>query len=270
MDFLAILVICMTVTFGAGLTFFSGFGLGTIMLPVFSIFFPLPIAVAATAIVHLANNIFKFGLVYRNIDRTTLMIFGLPALVSALVGGYLLTFISKASPLFSYAFWGIQAELSWLKITIGLLMIFFAWFDLSKRFSSYTFSKEWMPLGGILSGFFGGVSGHQGAFRSAFLSKSGLDKKQFIGTSTAIAVIIDVSRLLVYVFGLTTILGGEQKKLLETLESETYLLIFAIVFAFIGTYFGNKLVEKTTIRGVQRLVGTMLLLIGIGFVLGLL
>jgi len=37
----------------------SGFGLGTLLLPVFALFFPLPVAIAATALVHLANNFFK-------------------------------------------------------------------------------------------------------------------------------------------------------------------------------------------------------------------
>jgi uncharacterized membrane protein YfcA len=41
------------------LTFFSGFGLGTLLLPAFALVFPLDVAVAATALVHLANNVSK-------------------------------------------------------------------------------------------------------------------------------------------------------------------------------------------------------------------
>jgi len=43
----------------SGLTLFSGFGLGTVLMPVFALFFPLPLAIAATAVVHFANNIFN-------------------------------------------------------------------------------------------------------------------------------------------------------------------------------------------------------------------
>lgn len=43
----------------SGLTLFSGFGLGTILMPVFALFFPVPLAIAATAVVHFANNIFN-------------------------------------------------------------------------------------------------------------------------------------------------------------------------------------------------------------------
>ncbi len=270
MDYIAILIICLTVCFGAGLTFFSGFGLGTIMLPVFSLFFPLHIAVAATAIVHLANNLFKFALVRKDIHKPTFLRFGLPALFSAVVGGYLLTIISDTKPIYSYVIFEKTMELTWMKIVIGFLMIFFAWFDLSKRFSNYSIDPKHIPLGGILSGFFGGISGHQGAFRAAFLSKSGLDKKQFIGTSNAVAVIIDVSRLMVYVFGLTAVLGGKQKGLVQAIESEAYLLGFAILFAFLGTFIGKRLVEKTTILGVQHLVGILLFIMGTLLIAGIL
>ena len=52
----------------SGLTLFSGFGLGTVLMPVFALFFPLPLAIAATAVVHFANNIFKFGLMAKLAD----------------------------------------------------------------------------------------------------------------------------------------------------------------------------------------------------------
>ena len=56
------LIICTVALAVSGLTLFSGFGLGTLLMPAFAIFFPVEVAVAATAIVHLANNIFKAGL----------------------------------------------------------------------------------------------------------------------------------------------------------------------------------------------------------------
>ena len=50
------------VAFGVSLlTLFSGFGLGTLLLPAFAVFFPIEVAVASTAIVHAANNLFKAG-----------------------------------------------------------------------------------------------------------------------------------------------------------------------------------------------------------------
>ncbi len=52
-------VICGAAVIVAALTLFSGFGLGTILMPAFALFFPIEVAVAATAVVHLANNLFK-------------------------------------------------------------------------------------------------------------------------------------------------------------------------------------------------------------------
>lgn len=52
-------VIPFTALFVSSLTLFSGFGRGTVLMPAFAIFFPVPVAVAATAVVHVANNVFK-------------------------------------------------------------------------------------------------------------------------------------------------------------------------------------------------------------------
>ena len=64
----------------SGLTFFSGFGLGTLLLPAFVAFFPVEVAVGLTAVVHALNDLFKFGLVRRDIDRAVVVRFGVPAL----------------------------------------------------------------------------------------------------------------------------------------------------------------------------------------------
>jgi len=249
-------IVALTVLFGAALTFFSGFGLGTLMLPVFSLFFPLPVAVGATAVVHLSNNLFKFGMVYKHIHVNTLLRFGIPALLFAILGGLLLDVVGHMDYFYSYQIAEKTFSLTPLKMVIGFLMIFFAWFDLDPRFSGWSMDRKWIPLGGVLSGFFGGVSGHQGAFRSAFLNKAGLTKEEFIGTSNAIALIIDISRIFVYIQTLDFV----------ALSNEKSILVTGILFAFLGTYFGKELLKKTTMKGIQRVVGMMLLILGALFV----
>jgi len=54
MDYALVLVVSLV---AAGVTLFSGFGLGTVLMPAFALVFPLPVAAAATAVVHLANNL---------------------------------------------------------------------------------------------------------------------------------------------------------------------------------------------------------------------
>ena len=82
-------VICAVAFLASGLTFFSGFGLGTLLLPAFAAFFAVELAVALTAIVHFLNGVFKLFLVWRHIERSVVIRFGLPAIVGALAGGRL-------------------------------------------------------------------------------------------------------------------------------------------------------------------------------------
>lgn len=254
-------IVALAVLIGASLTFFSGFGLGTIMLPVFALFFDIEVAVGATAIVHLSNNLFKFLLVQKFIHFQTFLRFGIPAMAAAVLGGLLLAQVTGYEPIYSYSIGDKTFEMTYLNIIVGALMIFFAWFDLSPKYSNLKVDEKHLPLGGLLSGFFGGVSGHQGAFRAAFLSKSGLDKKQFVGTSNAISLVIDLSRIPVYL-GLFSIGSSKELNLTASLSDGKMLLIIGIVFAFVGTFVGKQLIEKTTIVGVQRLVGVLLFVMG--------
>ena len=50
------LIVAITAFLAAGLTMYSGFGLGTMLLPVFALFFPVEVAVVATAMVHAATS----------------------------------------------------------------------------------------------------------------------------------------------------------------------------------------------------------------------
>ncbi|HRN98676.1 MAG TPA: sulfite exporter TauE/SafE family protein, partial [Flavobacterium sp.] len=142
------------------LTFFSGFGLGTILTPVFMIFFPVELAIALTGVVHFFNNIFKLFLVGKKADREVLIRFGVPAVIAAIVGSWLLLHITHLEPLFSYTALGKQFEVYPVKFIISVLLIIFATIDLIPYFSKLQFGKEKLPIGGALSGFFGGLSGN--------------------------------------------------------------------------------------------------------------
>src|SRR5689334_7185423 len=87
-------VICVTAFLASALTLFSGFGLGTLLLPAFLFFFPLDVSIALTAIVHLLNNLFKLALVGRSADKGVVLRFGVPAVIAALAGAALLIYLS--------------------------------------------------------------------------------------------------------------------------------------------------------------------------------
>lgn len=256
------IIVAIAVVFGAGLTFFSGFGLGTLMLPVFSIFFDVSIAVGATAVVHLSNNLFKFALVHKYIHYPTLWRFGIIAAIFGAIGGYLLQLIDHLPVIANYSLGSHDCEITFVKLVVGILMIFFAIFDLAPNLIKFNFTQKHLPIGGALSGFFGGVSGHQGAFRATFLAKMGLSKEQFIGTSNAISLGVDIARLIAYY--LTAMYVADQgNKFADAFTDGKGLLITGIVFAFLGTIIGKQLVKKTTIEGIQKTVGVLLILTGI-------
>ena len=195
---MAYLVTCLAAFFASGLTLFSGFGLGTLLLPVFALFFPISLAIGLTAIVHFLNNLFKLLLVGRHADRGTVWRFGLPALGGAWLGAWLLVRLAESPPLTAYMLFGMRHAIIPVKVVVAVLMIGFAFFEMLPRFQQLALDTRYLPLGGMLSGFFGGLSGHQGALRSAFLIRSGLSKEQFIGTGVLIACLVDATRLAVY------------------------------------------------------------------------
>lgn len=258
-----LLLIGTTALLAAGLTLFSGFGLGTILMPVFALFFPLPLAIAATAVVHFVNNFFKFGLMARQSDWRVVMYFSVPAAISAIAGAWVLTIFDELPVLTHYAIGTSEFDITVIGLIIGVLIIIFALLELSKKLQELALPPRWLPLGGVLSGFFGGLSGNQGALRSAFLIKSGLSKEAFVATSAVSAVIVDAVRLTVYGFALL-------KNQFDRSETVFLPLIVAIIAAFIGSLLGKKLLPKVTLRAVQLIVAATMLVIGMGITLGLL
>jgi Sulfite exporter TauE/SafE. len=257
------LLICTVAMVVSGLTLFSGFGLSTVLTPVFAIFFPVPVAVAATAVVHLANNLFKIVLVGRSANKNVVIRFAIPAVIAAFLGASLLTYTASLPVVASYSLWGAAHEVTVVKLTLGMIIILFSLLELLPWFQNISFDQKYMPVGGFLSGLVGGISGMQGALRSMFLIKAGLSKEEFIGTNVVLAVIVDMGRLLVYGIGLYaahfTAVSAELGR----------LVLAATVFAFLGAYIGKKILTKVTLRAVRMIVGVMLVLLGAGLVFGL-
>lgn len=256
------LIVCAVALFASGLTLFSGFGLGTILTPVFAVFFPIPVAVGATAVVHLANNLFKIFLVGRSANKKIIIRFGIPAVIAALLGAFLLTYVSAFPAIASYPLGGRVHEITIIKLVIGLIIVIFSCLELTPSFQKIAIDQKYMPIGGLLSGFFGGLSGNQGALRSMFLIKAGISKEEFIGTNVILAVIVDLGRLLVYGVGFYAVH-------FKALSDISRLVFAATMAAFIGAYFGKELVKKVTLRAIQVLVGVMLIFLGLGLSVGL-
>lgn len=257
-----IIVIVISVMASA-LALFSGFGLGTVLLPAFALFFPLPIAIAATAVVHLVNNIFKSALIGKKANWQVVLRFAVTGAVAAIIGAFLLNLLSRIPPILIYFIGSSQHEIDIIKIVVGFLIMLFAFFDLNPRFQNFSFNRKYLPLAGVISGFFGGLSGVQGAWRSAFLIKSGLDKDAYLGTVAISSVIVDVSRLVVYGISFYMLKFGALSKNIYS------LVAVATLAALVGSIIGTMIAKKITIRNIQFIIGIMLIIVGIGMVSGL-
>ncbi|MFO0856780.1 MAG: sulfite exporter TauE/SafE family protein [Phycisphaerales bacterium] len=277
MDYALVILVALC---ASALTFFSGFGLGTLLMPAFAVFMPVEIAVGATALVHLANNLFKLSLVYKNADAKVFKQFTIPAVISALVGAVLLGILSdqgaKAGVLHSYSINNHTFSITIIKLVLGLVMVAFALLELSPAFNKLSFDRKYLPLGGVLSGFFGGLSGHQGALRSAFLIRCNLNKETFVATGVTTSVCVDCTRLLVYaLFAFGIIQAGSHvtdfgTHLRAASDKSIWPLVLAgAVAALVGSLIGQRLVKKVTLRSVQLIVGVALLLFGIAMMCGL-
>ncbi|MGC9354714.1 MAG: TSUP family transporter [Mariniphaga sp.] len=243
-----IIIISLAAFFTAILTFFSGFGLGTILMPVFAFFFPVEVAIALTGVVHFANNIFKMGLVGKMASKPVLVRFGIPAILASFAGAWVLLRISGLPSVYEYELWDNTFQITPVKFVIAFLLLFFSLFEVLPFLQKMEFGGNRLILGGILSGFFGGLAGIQGALRSAFLIKSGLSKEAFIATGVIIASLVDITRLSVYASRFAN----------SGLSENLTLLVSSTLAAIAGAFAGSRLLKKVTFRSIRILVAGML------------
>ncbi|MEP7322257.1 MAG: sulfite exporter TauE/SafE family protein [Saprospiraceae bacterium] len=252
-------VLLLIVSFGASLlTFYSGFGLGTLLLPVFAIWFPLDQAILLTAIVHFFNNIFKLYLFRKNIDIFILFRFGIPAILGALLGSFAMVLVNNLPIRYPVKIGPFNSSLTVFNLVIGILIIVFGILEFT-GFGKKNWGNKSMTLGGLLSGFFGGLSGHQGVLRSAFLIRYNFTKEAFFSTGVAIACLVDITRLAVYI----------PEMLQGSLNISVWWLLLAILSASAGVLVGNKMLKKMDIEKIKKLTAVCIVLMGMAILLGI-
>ncbi len=255
-----ILVICIVSLLASGLTFFSGFGLGTILVPAFGLFFPIELAVALSAVVHFLNNIFKLIIIGKNFRKDIILSFGIPSFFASFAGAFLLGYLAKIPVLASYTLAGHTFFIEVVKLVIALIIIIFVFIEISPDSDFLQLKGRHLFTGGIISGFFGGLSGNQGALRTAFLSKAGLNKTEFIASGVVIACMVDTARLATYYNMMRN----------QLMPEDIMIILPATLSAFTGAYMGNKLLKKMTLDFFQKAVASFLftfaILLGSGII----
>jgi len=255
-----LIVVAFVAFVASTVTFFSGFGLGTVLLPVFAVFLPTSAAIAATAIVHLLNSALRLGLVRHHVEGNVVMRFGLPAFAAAFLGAVALHALDGLDSLAHYRLAGSVRDVTPLNLVVAALLLGLGVQEIRPRRPGEGIPERFMPVGGLLSGFVGGLSGLQGALRSAFLIKTGLSSAGFIATGAAIALLVDTSRIIVY---------GVQGQLTAS-GQDTSVLITEIAAASVGTIIGNRFLTRVTLDVIKVIVGTALIIIAVALGMGIL
>lgn len=253
------LILALAALIASVLSFFTGFGLTTVLQPLMLVFFPAGPAVAMTALVHLLNGLLKVALTGRYADWGVAWRFGLPAVLAALAGAWLLFELLDLPALARYELAGHPFTVTPVKSAIGVILLLATLAEFLPERWQWRIRHRHLVLGGLLSGFFGGLSGHQGALRSAFLLRAGLSKEAFIGTNAVVSSAIDVARLALYGSLLT----------LADLQANAGTLSAALAASFAGVFLGQYLLRKTTLAAVKLLVAIVLILMAIGLMTGL-
>jgi uncharacterized protein len=230
------------------------------MLPVLIVTTPLPVAIALTAVLHFFNNLIKAGVLFTSIDVKTVLLFGLPALAGSLFGSWLLVSLIDVPPLVTYEILGQAFSIELVKILIGLLLIGLGVVRIQSLYDFSSVDPKWLPVGGLASGFFGGISGIQGALRSGFLINLNLGKSRYIATGACIATLVDAARLIVYGIGFY--------HLFERVAPSLLAVIF--ISGLLGILTGVFFLKKITLSLLRTAISVLLFIFGLALCAGLL
>lgn len=235
-----IYIVCFLTAIG---TLLTGFGLGTVLTPVFALLFDVKLAITIVAVVHFFNNVFKFGLFWRQIDFSIVKRFGLLSLLGALIGSFLQLYMSGTA----------------VKALLGVILVLLGIGELIPSGKIFRFPKKFDPIGGFLSGLLGGFVGNQGAIRTAYLLNYDISKEAFIATATTISLIIDLTRLPVYVSAHAHVLG-----------EVGWELVAVVVVTYLGTLFGKRLLKSISVSMFRKVVAAFVIGMGTAYAFGLL
>jgi len=257
-----LLLIALAAAAASSATLISGFGLSTALVPVFALYFTLLLAISAVAVVHLFNTLFKVGIMRRDIDWQVALRFGLPAAAAALLGATLLGALGEAETLARYSIGTTVYQITPLKVVDGGVILALVALELSSRATTLHISPSALPVGGFLSGFFGGLTGNQGVLRSAFLLQLRLSPTCFAATGAAGAALVDLARLAVYG-------TGASAAVLESASPLRDALIVAAAAAFAGALGARQLVRVISGALLRRIVAASMLIVATLMVAGI-
>lgn len=223
-----------------GIAALAGFGIGSVLTPLFAIRVDAKLAVAAVAIPHVAGTALRFWRLRRRVDRRIFAWFGATSAAGGLLGALLHAWASSRT----------------LAIVFGALLLFVGMSELTGVMARVRLGRRAAWAVGALSGMLGGMVGNQGGIRSAALLAFEADKQAFIATATAVGLVVDAARLPVY-------LAGEWSRLSLLWP----WIAIATAGVLLGTIGGVRVLPHVPDRTFRRVVAVLLLGLGAWMVL---
>lgn len=235
------LVLFLLAAFGAEiLGTMAGFGAATVLTPIASLFMDVKTAVAVVACFHLFGNASRIVFFRRAIDWSIVGRFGMTGVMASFLGAYASIWLSSDS----------------IRILLGAFLLSYVLLEVREEQAvTVPPTSTTLLAGGMGSGLIAGLIGTGGAVRSICLLAFGLPKDAYIGTSAVIALIVDATRIPVYLAG---------KRI--PLEMVPVLAALTVV-AFAGSWAGSRLVRRVSPARFKQLVLVMLLAMGLKLLL---
>ena len=214
----------------------AGFGIGSLLTPLLATQLPLKLAVAAVSIPHLLATAARFWMLRAHVDRKLLWSFGLFSAAGGLMGALAHRWASSPA----------------LTIVFGAALLLAATSELTGAAGRVQLTGPLTWAAGALSGLLGGMVGNQGGIRSAALLGFKTTRESFVATATAVALLVDLARMPVYLW-----LQGPQ------LGALLALIAIASVGCLLGTFFGRDLLRRLPETTFRRSVATLILILGL-------
>ena len=223
---------------GSAIATWTGFGAATILTPVIAAFLEIRQTVLVVAIYHGIHNLVKVVTFRRGVVWRVAALFGIGAVIFSLIGG-LLSSIAPAS---------------WLKLILGVFLILDGVFG----FLEGPRDRQNAPgavraiTGGAVSGFAAGIIGTGGAVRALFLHRFLHGKEDYVATSALIALVIDVSRVPIYLTQYPTAVTGHLAPITLT----------TVAAGFLGVIFARRFLQSVSITRFRRVLLVALVVSG--------
>lgn len=214
----------------------TGFGIGSLLTPALAYQVDARLAVAAVSIPHVIGTAFRFWLLGARVDRRVLWSFGLTSAAGGLTGALLQE----------------RFTAPWLFVVFGALLLFTAGAEMTGLAQRMRFAGPAAWVAGAVSGLLGGLVGNQGGIRSAALLGVELPKTTFVGTATAVGLMVDGARVPVYLWQL-----GQPVRQIWPWVGLATLGVVA------GTVFGHKVLVRIPERWFRRAVAVVLAVLGV-------